>query len=304
MKSSDPPARGRSRPAPFDSRQREPAAALVWVLLLCALALLYWSSLVWINRVVRETDSYYTHGWVMAAAVLFLLWLRRDRLAASPVRPAWAGLPLLLAGLALQLGGRVFRINFISAWSLLLTLAGLSLFNWGLPRTRLLFGPLLLLGFVIPLPGIAIIALAFRLKVASVWAALLAVRWLGIEAWPNGFQIVLPWSPPGEPLAIGDPCSGLRSLISFGALGGFCAFLFPLSRPRRLAVFLAAVALAPFNNALRIALMVVLRQTVGPAVLRGSIHIALGVGVYIVCLLLYLLVIRCLIRSAAPPPAA
>jgi exosortase len=180
----------------------------------------------------------------------------------------------------------------------------LSLFNWGLPRTRILFGPLLLLAFVIPLPGLAVIALAFRLKVASIQAALFLVRLLGIEAWPSGFQIVLPSAPPGEPLAIGDPCAGLRSLLSFGAVGGVFAFLFPFTFSRRLAAVLAAFVFAPVSNTLRVALLIVLRQTAGPAILRGGIHIALGVGVYIVCLLCYLLVIRWLIRSPEPPPSA
>lgn len=271
--------------------------------LVLLLAALYWPSAVWINAAVRETDSYYTHGWLLLAAIALLLWPRRAALSAAPVRPTRAGLPLLAAGLALNLFGLAFRINFLAAWSLFPVLAGLSLLNWGLRRTRVLFGPLLLLIFFIPLPGFAVIALAFRLKVASVRSALLLVRLLGIEAWLSGFQVVLPAAPPGEPLAIGDPCAGLRSLISFGAVGGVCAYLFPFSPLRRLTAVFAALALAPVANALRVALLIVLRQLLGPSAVRGGYHIVIGVGVYAACLLCYLQVLRWLIPSPAPPPS-
>jgi exosortase/archaeosortase family protein len=50
------------------------------------------------------------------------------------------------------------------------------------------------------------------------------------------------------------------------------------------------------SNLLRVVSLIVLRQTVGPGILSGSWHIALGMGIFFVCFLIFIQVTRWLLR--------
>ena len=270
--------------------------AAAWGLMAAAVGFLFHPTLVWMNFRFFEENSYYGHGWLIPAAIVFLIYRRREEMLAVPARPSRFGLFLLFPALALHLLAQLFGINFLSAAALPLVVFSLVLAHFGFGRARHLIGPLLLTVFMIPLPGIWIIAITFRLKTLAVEAGVALARLFGFPIVQSGIEIILPTGPAGETLKIGDPCSGLRSFFSFGALGGFFALILPLSRPRRAAVFLAALVLAPFSNLLRVVSLILLRQTVGPEILSETWHIALGVGIFFICFLIFLQVIRWLLR--------
>ena len=267
------------------------AAILIGVMLV-----LFWPTLLWMNERFFEENSYYGHGWLIPPAIAFLLYQRREMIIRNRPRPGWYGLVILIPGLLLHLFSLFFGINFLSGLSLPIVIFGLVLTQWGWDRARYILGPLLLTVFMIPLPGIWLISIVFQLKLYSAAIGVALGRLLGITIIHNGIEIVLPTAPPGEILTIGDPCSGLRSLISFAALGGFFTLLLPLTIGRRVIIFLSAVALAPISNILRVVGLIVLRQTVGPEILSGPWHIILGVLIFFLCFLLLLQVIRWMLR--------
>jgi len=265
------------------------------LILLLFLIALFWPAFIWMNRRFFEEGSYYNHGWLIPAAVIFLIWRRRDKLRRIEASQSWWGLFLILGGAFLHLGARLVEINFLSGFAFLFTLIGLSLFNWGSGRTRVILAPLILLVFMIPLPGIWVITAAFYLKNFSTAVGVALARPLGVPIIRRGVEIILPSAPPGEILRIGDPCSGLRSLLSFGALGGFFSILLPLPPAKKVIVFMIAVALAPISNVIRVWSLIVLRQTIGPRVLNGHWHITLGIIIFFLLFLLFLQVIRWLL---------
>lgn len=265
-------------------------------LLVGVITLLYWPVFLWMNERFFETGSYYTHGWLLGGAIVFLLWRRRGEILSLPIRPERKGSFFVLTGILLLLGGRSTGINFLAAWSLPVVLLGLSLLNWGGARTRLILGPLLLLFLMIPLPGVWIISLSFYLKTISTSLGVAAARLAGIQIIRHGFELVLPAAPPGENLKIGAACSGLRSLLAFASLGGFFACLLPLSGIRRGEVFLAALFLAPLSNLIRVISLIVLRRSLGPVILIGPWHLLLGGAIFLICFLFFLQVLRWLTR--------
>ena len=276
----------------------KPATAKIGYLglLVGLIAFLYWPVFAWMNQRFFETNSYYSHGWLLGGAVIFLLWRRREDVRSLPLQPERKGLLLVIPGLILLLAGRRTGINFLAGWSLPVVLLGLSLFTWGRKRTGLVLGPLLLLFLMIPLPGIWIIALTFRLKLISTSLGVAVARLAGIQIIRHGFELVLPAAPPGENLRIGATCSGLRSLLSFAALGGFFACLLPLSKIQRGEVFFGALLLAPLSNLLRVILLIILRSTLGPVILSGPWHIILGGAIFRFWFLILLLGLRWLLR--------
>ena len=278
----------------FDSFNWKLIAA--WTVLIGVMLLLFRPTLLWLNERFFEENSYYGHGWLIPPAIAFLLYQRREIIIRNRPRPGWSGLVILIPGLLLNIFARFFGINFLSGLSLPIVIFGLVLTQWGWGRGRYILGPLLLSVFMIPLPGIWLISIVFHLKLYSAAIGVALGRVPGITIIHNGIEILLPTAPPGETLTIGDPCSGLRSLISFAALGGFFTLLLPLSGGRRAIIFLSAIALAPISNILRVVGLIVLRQTVGPAILSGPWHIILGALIFFLCFLLLLQVIRWMLR--------
>src|SRR5437899_6076366 len=90
---------GKEEPIPTVERPALPFSALAPFLIIgVLLAALYYR--VAIKLVV---DWYnipdYSHGFLVPLFSLFLLWDKRKQIAATPVRPTWAGLPLVIFGL-------------------------------------------------------------------------------------------------------------------------------------------------------------------------------------------------------------
>lgn len=98
------------------------------------------------------SDEYSAHGLFIPFMVVLLLWWKRAEIARTPrVCSAW-GLPVLGAGLALQVLAWHARMPLFAAMSLVPTLLGLTLTLAGRQMLRLLWFPVVFLVFATPLP--------------------------------------------------------------------------------------------------------------------------------------------------------
>jgi len=251
-----------------------------------------WPILVWMHRRFFEQDSYYSHGWLIPPAIAFLVWERRDRGEGIPRRPELFGAALCLAALGIYLAARYFGADFPAAWALVAAVGGAVASLEGLRRIKPLLAPFSLLLLMIPLPGVWLLALTARLKLASARVGIALARGLGFDASLDGVEVILPGSPPGPNLTIGPACSGLRSLLVFGALGLFLALLLPLRPLKKILLLILALLLAPLNNLLRVLGLILARRLGGPAWVEGFPHLVLGLAVFAFCLLLYFQVLR------------
>src|SRR5262249_23078367 len=118
--------------------------------LLC-LAWVYWPTLgEMAQRWAR--DPQYSHGYLVPAFALLLLWLRREKLATGEFRPSWWGMLLLAGGIVLRLIGTYYSFIWFDAISLLPCLAGLCLLAGGWKVWRWAWPAIAFLFFMIPLP--------------------------------------------------------------------------------------------------------------------------------------------------------
>src|ERR1700737_3834991 len=67
-------------------------------------------------------DPNYTHGFFVPAFSLFLIWERRAKLAELRLKPAWAGLAILLFALMAPPVGTASSVLFLCRISLLLVI--------------------------------------------------------------------------------------------------------------------------------------------------------------------------------------
>lgn len=244
------------------------AARIRFAIIIALTLLIYWPTLVWMKERFLEADTYYSHGFLVPPIFLFLIWNKRELFKASKIEPSNAGLLLLVPALLSHLVAYRWGINFISGFSFIFALFGLSLYIFGAQVTRRLTFPLCFLVFMVPLPQVMIIHISFKMKMFAAQAATSIINLLGIPSVRAGSIVHL----PNTSLTIGDPCSGLRSLISLTALGALYAYLAKISRVRRMALFLISIPLALVANIIRIVLLLIVAFVYGSEVATGKFH--------------------------------
>lgn len=247
-------------------------------------------------RQFTARDSYYSHGFLIPFISLFLVWRRRRILYATALKPAWPGLFVLVGGVAMYLASRVVKMNAASYASVFVTIAGLLWYTGGLQLLKILLFPLGFLAFMFPLPEVVLISISFKLKMFAAYAAVFAAQKMSFAVTQAGSTIYF----PGGSLLVGDPCSGMRSLISFLALGAVCTQFCDASFVRRWGVFVCAVPIALFSNALRLLFLIGMGYIYGQEYTSGFWHDASGIMVFVVALAAFMgaaKLLRCSINA-------
>jgi exosortase len=222
-------------------------------------------------------DSYYSHGFLIPLISLFLAWRKREKLLSLPARPLIAGLFIFLAGLILHLLSFALKINFGSYMAILVTLSGLILYLGGKEHFRELFFPVSFLMFMVPLPKVVIIGISFKMKLLVAQMSALFINTIGISASREGSTIYLPQGY----LVVGDPCSGLRSLISFFALGFLFTQFTRAPRAKKTMLVASTIPIALLSNMIRIVFLCIVTYLYGEEVAMGFVHDASGVMVFV-----------------------
>ena len=247
----------KSAPAPNnhsagpDQRESHPADSMNWYALPAFIAILllwsYWptfSNL--LERWYHVPD--YSHGFLVIPAAILFLWVRRGSCPLLSKDGQWIGVAVVLLALSFRVfGARTFLPAF-DAWSIILWVAGISLwlggrrfFVWCLPAILFLF-------FMVPLPYRAEHFLNAPLRSVSASSGCFLLQSLGQPAVQEGTVIVL----DDEEFEVAKECSGLRMLM------GVCALAFAyvvLSRGpfwQKVLILLSALPVAVLANVLRV----------------------------------------------------
>ncbi len=244
---------------------------------------LFWPTLQWMTERFERHDSFYSHGWLIPPAAAWLMWQRRAHLARSAIRPSYAGLALLAPALAIHVVAAWWKINFVSGFAMVVAAWGLVWTVWGRGVLRALRFPLLFLLFMVPLPGVLLIATSFHMKLFAATMATWCLNLMGMTAVQAGSTIQV----PGVSVIVDDTCSGLRSLISLIALSTLWTALMPETAKRwqRLTIIAASIPIALIANMVRIIIMVYLTAIYGAHIADTILHAGSGVLVFGVALL-------------------
>ena len=255
--------------------QRRFLLALPWI---AAGAALCWPTLVWMAERFEAHDSFYSHGWLIPLASGWLIWQRRARLAALPSAPTYDGLWVLAPSLILYVMATWWRIHVVAGLSLLGILWGLVWTVWGGAVANAVRFPLAFLVFMVPLPGVVLIAVSFYMKILAATIATWLLNLMGVHAAQAGSTIQV----PGVSVLVDDTCSGLRSLISLLALSTFWTALLPpaAARWKKLTLVAASVPIALVANMVRILVLVLIAVVYGTKAAEGFIHYGSGIVVF------------------------
>jgi exosortase len=279
-----------------------------------ALAFVYFTTLMKLGR-DWWSDENYSHGLLIPFIIGFIIWQERARFAEKDHQPAtWlaaSGVGLALIGLWAGTAGAEL---FVQRASLVLILASIAIYFFGLRILRIVAVPLFLLALAIPIPQIIFNRIAFPLQLFASRCAVAAMSFFEIPVLRQGNVIELMPLGAKEPkrLAVVEACSGIRSLMTLVTLAVVYAYFtrtkvtgptnFSLSSTsekcsasrdklkfvsqfafwRSLILVAAAVPIAILTNAARVSGTGVLAHYYGTKVADGFFHSFSGWVIYIV----------------------
>ena len=243
----------------------------------------YRTSLVYLFAKWQDED--FTYCYIIPFIVLYLIWEKRERLAALPSLPSWKGLYLLIPGLLLfwlgELGGE-FTMLFLSLWLVIVSLCWLHL---GWRKLTLIAFPLVYgLSSFVP-PNALYLPLTFRLKLISSQIGVKLMQLYGLSAYREGNVIDLGFTQ----LQVVDACSGLRYVIPLFLMGVLLAYYYQASMWKKIVLVVSTIPISVLTNSLRIASVGILYQFMGAAAAEGFFHDFSGWFIFIAGLALLLL---------------
>jgi exosortase len=256
---------------PHDTSSRLRPAALAAAVLAAIALWAYWPTLADMAWRWGE-DPAYSHGYLVPAFAVYLLWMRRRHLAAQDVRPTALGLVLLGSAVALRSAGAYFHYSYLDQVSLLPCIAGLLTLAVGRAGFAWSWPAIAFLAFMVPLPYSWSLAMSGPMQGIATASSTFLLQALGRPAIAEGNLIQL----NEIELNIVEACSGLRMLVVFFALSTAVALLVRKPFWERAVIACSAIPIALVSNILRITLTGVLYEIFGDGVGGALFHDVAG----------------------------
>jgi exosortase len=228
------------------------------------------------------TDGNYSHGFLIPPIAAYLAWERRAQLAATPLRPANAGLLVVAASLSMLIAGVLGAEHFVARVSMIGVLTGTIVFAFGWAHLWKLAGPMACLLLMIPLPAIVFNQIAFPLQLFASHFGSGMLSAAGIPVLREGNVIVL----ANTSLEVAEACSGIRSLVSLVTVGVMLGYFGSSSAWIRALITLSTVPVAVLTNGMRIAGTGIAAHYYGPSAAEGFFHTFSGWLVFLVAVVM------------------
>ncbi len=213
-------------------------------------------------------DDNYSHGYFIPFIAAYMVWQRKEDLAAANKKGSPWGLVLVFLGLAQFVLAWAGSEYFLQGTSMVVVLFGVVLFLWGPTLTKIVWVPVAYLALMVPLPAILWNKIAFPMKLFASKVAADVIQAMGYTVLREGNILTL----PNTVLEVADACSGLRSLTSLLALSAAMAYLAPMAAWKKWLLFLSAAPIAVVCNVLRLIGTAVLARHYGAGVAEGFLH--------------------------------
>jgi exosortase len=221
-----------------------------------------------------EESSY---GMIVPPLALAVAYLQRRKTFSIPAQPSFAGLWVLGLGCITLLLGQLAGEFFLTRISFVIVLAGLVWTFWGGARLKTLAFPFVLLGTMVPLPGIIYQNLATPLQLLASRLATDLAQAMGVSMYRDGNIIHL----ANSTLGVAEACSGLHSLPALVVGAMLLGFLLEASIAARILLVVISVPLAIAVNVLRVTGTAVLADY-KPEFAEGFYHSFSGWLVFVV----------------------
>lgn len=221
-------------------------------------------------RLVHQwwSDPDYSHGFFIPIFSGLVIWQSRNRLAKITLAPSWTGLPLVIFALAVLVVGALGAELFLSRSSLILLIAGMVVLFAGWRFFNAILFPWAVLFLMVPIPAILFNRITFPLQLLASKLATSLLVMVSVPVLREGNVINL----SALSLEVAEACSGIRSLLSLGALAIIYGYFAEKSVWKRVVLAVASVPVAVAANALRITGTGLVAQYWDPSKAQGFFH--------------------------------
>jgi exosortase len=230
-------------------------ARIAWFAFAAVFVWFYWSTFHYLVASWMKSEDY-QHGWVVPFFVLWLLWIRRDKIPklGATGTGTWWGLPLLALWAVMRWTAVYFNYGTLPELSMLPFFAGTALLVGGWQGLVWSWPAILFMFFMIPLPGAIQGMASEQLQALATRLSTYTIQTLGIAAIAEGNVIQL----AERPLEVARACSGLRMMMLFFALCIGAAFVVQRPLWEKLVMIASAAPIAVASNVVRIVMTAVI----------------------------------------------
>jgi exosortase len=204
-------------------------------------------------------DPQYSHGYLVPAFSLYLLWFRRSTIKGAAWRPNWWGLPLLGVGVLMRLAGAYYFFDWLESISLLPLLAGGVLMLAGTQALRWSWLSIAFLGFMIPLPFRIETGVSLPLQRTATIISTYVLQTIGQPAFAEGNVIIINDTRVG----VVEACNGLGMILTFFALAAAVVILARRGPVEKALILATALPIAVIANVVRITATCLLSESFG-----------------------------------------
>ncbi|MGQ9455864.1 MAG: exosortase/archaeosortase family protein [Armatimonadota bacterium] len=204
-------------------------------------------------KVWQAPYSYFSHGPLVPLIAGYMVWVNRKRLAVISIRPWWPGCLVLVVAIAVFVVGNWIESASLRSAAFIGMIFGILLSILGTRATRILTIPVLFLFTMIPSAPSLLDSATGRLQLQSAAIAAKFFQLTGYDAQLQGATIYSSDLP--EPLIIGIPCSGLRTLISLVTFTIFFIYLLRTAWWKKAFLLAMSFPLSLMTNSLRVAMI-------------------------------------------------
>jgi exosortase len=233
-----------------------------------------------------SSDPNFSHGFLIPIVSIYMMWAKKEAFSGIPIKPSWIGFFIILIGMLFHITGSIGSEFFFMRISIIITIAGIIIFLFGIHVFKLCLIPILYLIFMIPIPNILWNKIAFPLQLFSAELSFHTIGFLNIPIFREGNILHL----ANTSLEVVDACSGIRSLTSLLAMSAAFAFLSPLGSFKKWILFLSAIPIAVVVNVIRLTVTGAMAAWVSPETAQGFLHDMSGLIIFVAALVLVYLV--------------
>jgi exosortase D (VPLPA-CTERM-specific) len=221
----------------------------------------------------------YSHGYIIPFIAAFLIWQKKDKLEQTQFQGSWAGVILVVVGVLLYFAGELSTLYTIIQYAFLIVTAGIALTFMGWRAFKIIWVPLLILAFMVPLPTFLYNNLSAQLQLISSELGVAVIRMFNISVYLEGNVVDL----GSYKLQVVEACSGLRYLFPLMTLGFIAAYFYKGAFWKRAVVFLSSMPITVLMNSFRIGVIGIMVDRWGRSMAEGFLHDFEGWAVFMAC---------------------
>jgi exosortase D (VPLPA-CTERM-specific) len=251
------------------------------LLLLLAFGYLYRDVIVNLVNIWLD-DGNYSHGFLVPIAAGYFVWLKREELSRTPIKPFWPAAILVVLCSLMLLAGQLAIHRFTQHASLFLMMFSLILLVFGKRWLRVLFVPLLFLAFMFPLPQFLRRSITAPLQLLSSYISVNFLHLLNYPIYREGNILHL----ADTQLSVAEACSGLRSIVALTFSSSVIGYMIFTKKWKTIIPFLFAFPVAVLLNWTRITGTVVLADQWGAEAALKFFHEFSGLIVILVSIVI------------------